>query len=430
MKKKQAGQSSQGSVDLISNLPKDAINLILVRLPIRDAVRMSILSKEWRYKWISIPDIVFDKHCLMEGASTIDRANVVDQVLLHHVGSICTFSCIFYVPSCSHIDSWILLLSSRGLKKLILKIEINNFFYNLPSSIFYCQELCHLELFYCELKVPPTFKGFRNLVDLNLDSCVISEDDIARVISESPLLERLTMTDFFIFGRLNIRAPNLRYLELRGQFEDLLLGNSPHLTTASISPYLDFSYWDNFEHRKLRDTCTLAQLTGWLHGIERLELSRCCLKFLCVRDVPEKLPATYDRLKYLEVDIELNTKEIFATLCILRCSPNLEELKIRYGVDEEDMRFYPSEEEAEFWGAKTQFDYILSNLHTVVIIGLAMLLDLEFKRCILSNSPVLETMKIYTNNYVEDEELLMIMKKLLQFQRAYARVEIIYVGHY
>ena len=101
----------------------------------------------------------------------------------------------------------------------------------------------------------------------------------------------------------------------------------------------------------------------------------------------------------------MDPKELFVTLCILRSSPNLKELKIRYGVYEEDTRFYSSEEEAEFWGAKTQFDHILSNLHTVVIIGLAMLLDLEFIRCILSNSPMLETMKIYTNKYVEDEEL-------------------------
>ena len=51
-------------------------------------------------------------------------------------------------------------------------------------------------------------------------------------------------------------------------------------------------------------------------------------KFLSIGRVPKKLSTTYECLKYLEVDIEVNSKEILATLCILRSSPNLEELKI------------------------------------------------------------------------------------------------------
>ncbi|XXG79029.1 hypothetical protein AAC387_Pa09g0186 [Persea americana] len=46
MKKKQAyRQSSQGSVDMISNLPEDVMSSILALVPIRDAVRTSIFVK-------------------------------------------------------------------------------------------------------------------------------------------------------------------------------------------------------------------------------------------------------------------------------------------------------------------------------------------------------------------------------------------------
>ncbi|XXG42538.1 hypothetical protein AAC387_Pa01g2794 [Persea americana] len=87
-KKNVADQSFQGSADVISDLTKDVKNLILTHLPIRDAVRTSILSKKWRYKWVSIPDIDFDEDTLLK-ASPEKRARVVDQVLLQHDGPIC-----------------------------------------------------------------------------------------------------------------------------------------------------------------------------------------------------------------------------------------------------------------------------------------------------------------------------------------------------
>ena len=89
-----------------------------------------------------------------------------------------------------------------------------------------------------------------------------------------------------------------------------------------------------------------------------------------------------------------------------------------------------SEEEAEFWGVKAESDCLLSHLHDVEIIGLAMLLDLEFVKFILSNAPVLKTMKIHTHEFAEVEEVSRILMELLRFQWVYARAEIIYIGPY
>ena len=41
------------------------------------------------------------------------------------------------------------------------------------------------------------------------------------------------------------------------------------------------------------------------------------------------LSSTNDHLTYLEVEINLHSKDSVATLCILRSSPNLKELKIK-----------------------------------------------------------------------------------------------------
>ncbi|MCD7473544.1 hypothetical protein HAX54_015454 [Datura stramonium] len=41
----------------ITDLPENVVNAILMRLPLRDAVRTSILSKKWRYKWCKVPQL-------------------------------------------------------------------------------------------------------------------------------------------------------------------------------------------------------------------------------------------------------------------------------------------------------------------------------------------------------------------------------------
>lgn len=53
-------------VDRISNLPTNIFDLILERMPIRCAVRTSILSRNWRYTWADCPTLVFDKKFAMQ----------------------------------------------------------------------------------------------------------------------------------------------------------------------------------------------------------------------------------------------------------------------------------------------------------------------------------------------------------------------------
>nr|GEV91608.1 hypothetical protein [Tanacetum cinerariifolium] len=82
------GQAKCVCVDTISNLPLPIIENILCILPIKEAVRTSILSRNWRYNWTGIPKLVFDK-------DTFDKRNIVAairQVLFLHRGPIFEFS--------------------------------------------------------------------------------------------------------------------------------------------------------------------------------------------------------------------------------------------------------------------------------------------------------------------------------------------------
>lgn len=116
----------KGSRDVISNLPEDIINLILVHLPIKDSIGTSVLSTKWRYKWVSIPDLVFDRHCFRYNTKA---ANVVDHVLLHHIGPIRKFSLDLGMPF-SHFDHYchvnhlIVFLSRNEINELFLSYAV------------------------------------------------------------------------------------------------------------------------------------------------------------------------------------------------------------------------------------------------------------------------------------------------------------------
>ncbi|MFS8029610.1 putative F-box domain, leucine-rich repeat domain superfamily, F-box-like domain superfamily [Helianthus anomalus] len=46
-------------VDRITTLPRAIVETILCLLPIKEAARTSVLSREWRYKWTIIPKLAF-----------------------------------------------------------------------------------------------------------------------------------------------------------------------------------------------------------------------------------------------------------------------------------------------------------------------------------------------------------------------------------
>ncbi|KAM3328239.1 hypothetical protein P3S68_032931 [Capsicum galapagoense] len=48
-------------LDVLSNLPAHVLDDILICLPLRDAVRTSILSNKWRFNWCRLPALMLDQ---------------------------------------------------------------------------------------------------------------------------------------------------------------------------------------------------------------------------------------------------------------------------------------------------------------------------------------------------------------------------------
>ena len=151
------------SEDIISNLPQSIIENILICMPLRDAVRTSILSRKWRFCWTSMPKLEFNDK-LVKAPSNQKRlkkyklVSAILHVLLLHTGSILEFILDFgKVEMDSEFDQIIRYLSrNKNLQKFFFKSS-QKYHYKLPSSFFSLQGLEVLELTNCNFKPPITF---------------------------------------------------------------------------------------------------------------------------------------------------------------------------------------------------------------------------------------------------------------------------------
>ncbi|KAM3283333.1 hypothetical protein P3S67_026978 [Capsicum chacoense] len=123
--------------DVLNDLPDNVIEIIVMSLPFKDAVRTSVLARKWR--------------------------KIVFQILTHHEGPITKFKLeIPDLEECPDIDNFIYFLSRKDIQHLVLRLSEREL-YKLPSSLFICSQLTHLNLHNCSINHPLACEGFPRL---------------------------------------------------------------------------------------------------------------------------------------------------------------------------------------------------------------------------------------------------------------------------
>lgn len=418
---------SELEVDKISNLPGHIVDKILSHLSLRDAVRSSVLSSKWRYKWVTLPHLVFDNPSVLVSSQdqTLIKSklvNIVDHVLLLHSGPIQKFKLSHRdLQGVCDIDRWILFLSRCSIREFILEIWKGHR-YKLPSSLYFCQNLVHLELFNCLLKPPPVFEGFKSLKSIDLQHITMDQCAFENLILSCPLLERLTLMNFDGFSNLKIHAPNLLFFDVGGVFENVDFQDTFQLAIVSIGLYTNAGC---DHHLTFGSPGNLIKFFIHLPRIQRLEVQSYFLKYLAAGKIPCRLPTPCMELSFLSLRINFNDiEESLAALCLLRSSPNLQEL---------EMLARPEELTALRVGVNGVEDNIenfpFNQLRVVKIAGVTCLKqELKFIKFVLTNSPVLEKMTVkpaaLDGSWEMQREL---MRELLSFRRASVCAQIIYL---
>ncbi|XP_071740888.1 F-box/FBD/LRR-repeat protein At1g13570-like [Rutidosis leptorrhynchoides] len=293
------------SSDLISGLPQNIIESILCMVSTRDAVKTSILSKNWRYSWTRIPELLFmdfmlikskDKQQEEEDEENTKKEeltrkyevfNAINQVLSKHQGSILEFALFMHIyDECVEIDQIITYLSRKNtVKKLTLSLEGYPSLYKLHSSFFSLNQLTYISLRHCILDHQPTVNGFGQLTSLFLDCVVSSKELFLHVVSKSPLLKSFTM--------ININTSD------------------------------DDGYSHIFSH------AFICELFGYMPVIEQLHLESSYEYFRQFDSYLPMIPTPLLHLKYVHLDESffMGNGLPFA-VSLIRSSPNMEKLKL------------------------------------------------------------------------------------------------------
>ncbi|CAN1332843.1 F-box/FBD/LRR-repeat protein At1g13570 [Linum perenne] len=335
--------SSSISVAGISKLPADVISLILTFLPIKESVRTSILSKQWRHLWRSVPQLVFDEHfAAIHADAELNESSevmliIIYQALLVHEGPINKFElAIPGMKCCPQFDQLINSLSAKSVKELFLRIDSyallpSSLFSHtsLPSSLFSVPNLNSLKLHGFFFEEPTWSVGFSKLTLLELKDVLLPTSFFNDFLPKCPILEELRVFDCSVDQDPVFVTSSVKVLLFHSYRWTIRFVYTPHLSVLSVvEPSREYFYYDN-------PTCKsdIVSQFGSLPALEQLNLGVQFLTSLSEGYVPYHLPASLHNLKVLEIPRillgRLNEARVLA--CLIMSSPNLLKLTIRVG---------------------------------------------------------------------------------------------------
>ncbi|OIT32293.1 PREDICTED: F-box/FBD/LRR-repeat protein At1g13570-like [Nicotiana attenuata] len=412
-------RSTSGSgVVTISNLPCNVVDGILGRLPLKDAVKTSILSKDWRYKWVTRQELDFSNEFFESFKEKQEAKAIIYQVLLLHRGPILKFELGGDLKSCPDIDHWILFLSKKNVQEFTLNMWSDNKYY-LPSHLFTFQELRHLEVSECLFHPPPGFQGFEKLISLDFQHVTFVPATFTDFISKCPSLERLMLRWCTDFDTLEIDAPNLKFFDFTGESKSICFKNAPMLENVSV--YLSVSGVLPYPSHVC---CNLTKFFHYMPSLKELDLCDSTLEYLMMGGVAESPPTALNNIKSLRMSgmSFRNVEVVSGAVYLITSCPKLQELTIDCTVSAGNV----VEAVVQFLRAQSMSCGVAKLLQRVEMSYFTGAdVEMEFVRFILASAPALEEILIWNVAHHFVQSTQMIDDEMKQFRRASPNVRII-----
>ncbi|KAF8779708.1 hypothetical protein HU200_002289 [Digitaria exilis] len=291
----------------ISDLGPELLDLILARLPLRDAARASVLSVAWCRSWRHLSDLDFTS----PRAAVCDR-EAIDGVLLHHAGPVRSVRAKITDDILPGVHGWIEALSQQGLQSLDLTFTPpsvpSSLMQDLPGSIFSCHALKDIVLAGCLLPaVPASFTGFPSLTKLRIKcSSFHKGSDLELIISMSRKLEELTLKVLLVAGcderqELRMESSSLWFLDIYGHINITWVG--ARLPRMSYANFADASPGGSVVNllRGMESSLEKLVYSFSTHVPHHSTMQRACFHAI---DLIQSKNASYGRDRYKEEKIK------------------------------------------------------------------------------------------------------------------------------
>ncbi|XP_048132440.1 F-box protein At5g03100-like [Rhodamnia argentea] len=384
--------------DFISPLPDAAIHRIFSFLPLRDAVKTSVLSKRWRSTWTTTTDLVFDGEIGALGfPSLVDR--VLSQCTSPAVKKFHLTDFRYDEPDRPKVDLWLRFAAGRPVEELHLR---PSFFspvkYEQPQFLYSLSWLARLEVSLCCFSLGGIIR-WPCLKTLVIEYSELSDDILEGIFSGSPVLEsvqfrgckgvkniiidstsvkELVLNDHWFSNPDRIWAPHLQSLRVLGRwYHDSMfrLDDVSSLVEAELVFSIRIRTGTLVSDKK-RMCCDLVKgFFEKLHGVPTITIGGWCLQILSLLEL-EGLPSPFFKCQNLRLHGPVSQWDLPGIAYLLKSSQCLEKLDIvltdlplqlelfeesaeRLNFDEGD--FLPSR--------KGNFEFLVKHLKRVEIIG-------------------------------------------------------------
>ncbi|KAL3740256.1 hypothetical protein ACJRO7_021523 [Eucalyptus globulus] len=303
---------TQNPVDYISQLPNDIIVHIFSFLTTKDAVKTSILSKQWRSTWTSNQYMSFS---LPPGSSSNLKSFIafVDSVLLH-----CTavkvkrflFDAPCHAFMQSSLDTWLQFAIMHDVEEVSITPHYWRCnIYALPQILFLCITLVSLCVSQCCFSVSSAV-NWCSLKILRIEYAELNDEGLVRVFSGSPVLEFLELKSCRGVKHIMVESKSFRELvidshEFRPDQGLMLKIWAPHLlklrllgnsqggefsldeVSSLIEAELNFEM-ESFALDKVKAHGDLVMgLLKRLHHVTKLVMGSWCLQVLSLMEARE-----------------------------------------------------------------------------------------------------------------------------------------------
>ncbi|KAI3872287.1 hypothetical protein MKX03_021409 [Papaver bracteatum] len=481
-----SSSSSEIEKDRISNLPDSLLHHILSFMDIKYAVQSCVLSRRWRYIWISLPFLRFSDtiHYYDKEDSTDEEleqatrryVNFVNQVLDHRDNTdILRFHLKFSSlrPTISEISRWVDTAVSRNVQELVLKSYVQGLLYNfktvpedgieIPPCLFTCQSFTKMELQLCGLE---HYDDYKIILPNEMKMSFNDEKLTNRFFSSFPSLETLIL-EMGSYGihhmNLHISFPKLKYFKFDSQNYESnceVKLHAPSLSSFIFDSHMSTSFTvENFSYLATADINTnevempgnsdihaerkgiyARHTMGLLRGIQKVKVLMLGDSVLmALGGAPDILDTQLPEFYNLQ-DLEFHTNLTRDCMCsifnVLKNSPNIESVSLGYRFNPplypycNEVKFYP-ENIGDYWDAGLSVSCTICYLKFVEIKGICGCVnELKFLEIGLKHASGLEKLVLTTSNYSKQDSqrkkrMIKFSKMLLKFPTASKKILIL-----
>lgn len=207
------------------DLPEDVLRTILSKLPVKEVLKTSALSSQWRYSWTICPKLSFNSVAVRGGIrldeQKNEQQNFIDDVSLvlqkYQGKEVENFEVKYAFDSklVDHLNCWVSFAVSSRMRNLALDLAPTKSGgrddrYAFPFGLFDSESLARLQciqLSFVLLKLPMQFRGFPNLRKLDLNLLHVTSNDLENMLSNCYSLEWLSIVRCHLNDELRVESP-------------------------------------------------------------------------------------------------------------------------------------------------------------------------------------------------------------------------------